>query len=139
MQNCLFKCRQDTSFLLEVIIVLVYDYDHNAPSPDYLAETHERLYNTFRSKQPLTPIIMISKPDFDSANGVDRRRRAIIMETYLNALKRQDENVYFIDGETLFGLENRDCCTVDGCHPNDLGFERMATAIGRVLEKILIL
>ena len=83
MQNCLFKCRQDTSFLLEVIIVLVYDYDHNAPSPDYLAETHERLYNTFRSKQPLTPIIMISKPDFDSANGVDRRRRAIIMETYL--------------------------------------------------------
>ncbi len=120
------------------ISAFVCDYDHNAPSAEYLEQTHVRLYDIFRSKQPLTPILMISKPDFSSTSGADRRRRAIILETYLNALKRQDENVYFIDGETLFGLENRDCCTVDGCHPNDLGFERMATVIGGVLEKILV-
>ena len=33
--------------------------------------------------------------------------------------------VYFVDGETLFGPVHRDACTVDGCHPNDLGFYRM--------------
>lgn len=26
--------------------------------------------------------------------------------------------------------------TVDGCHPNDLGFYRMAEKIGNVIEKI---
>lgn len=120
------------------ISAFVCDYDYNAPSVEYLEQTHGRLYNIFRTKQPLTPIIMISKPDFDRAADDNNKRRAIILETYLSAVKSGDKNVYFIDGETLFGQENRDCCTVDGCHPNDLGFERMATVIGGVLEKILI-
>ena len=28
-----------------------------------------------------------------------------------------------------------DGCTVDGCHPNDLGFFRMAEAFGAVMER----
>jgi hypothetical protein len=27
--------------------------------------------------------------------------------------------------------------TVDGCHPNDLGFASMAKAVGEILEKVL--
>lgn len=120
------------------ISAFVCDYDHNAPTLEYLDQTHSRLYDLFRSKQPLTPVVFISKPDFNNSNGEDNKRRTVIYNTYQNAVDRGDKNVYFIDGETLFGKENRDCCTVDGCHPNDLGFERMARVIGGVLEKILI-
>ena len=44
--------------------------------------------------------------------------------------------MYFIDGEELFGDEDRDNCTVDGCHPNDLGFYRMAKRIYTEMIKI---
>jgi lysophospholipase L1-like esterase len=37
----------------------------------------------------------------------------------------------------LFGGENRDCCTADGCHPNDAGFLRMAEVVYPVLKNIL--
>lgn len=33
--------------------------------------------------------------------------------------------VWFLDGETLLEGRDRSGCTVDGCHPNDLGFMRM--------------
>ena len=48
-----------------------------------------------------------------------------------------DQNVYFIDGYSLFGGEYRDSCTVDGCHPNDLGFCRMADTIGTLVGQLL--
>ena len=47
-----------------------------------------------------------------------------------------DEKVYFLAGKTLFGKDDRINCTVDGTHPNDLGFRRMADAVGTVLTKI---
>lgn len=119
------------------ISVFVCDYDHNAPTVEYLNQTHGKLYELFRNKQPYTPIIFVSKPDFKVSSEDDINRRSIIYQTYQNAVNRGDQNVYFIDGETLFGTENRDCCTVDSCHPNDLGFERMAVIIGSVLEKSL--
>ena len=45
--------------------------------------------------------------------------------------------MYFIDGQTMFDGEFADSCTVDGCHPNDLGFYRMAISIGAVVEKVI--
>jgi len=55
----------------------------------------------------------------------------------VDALKNGDDNVWFIDGENLFKDENRDCCTVDGVHPNDAGFVRMAEVIGNILGRLL--
>ena len=113
----------------------VCDYDHNAPDSVYLEKTHYALYETFRKKQPETPVVFISKPDIE--HDTDRKvRRGIIKKTYLRAIAEGDENVYFIDGGTFFG-KDRNACTVDGCHPNDLGFIRMANKIGAVLDKIL--
>ena len=42
-----------------------------------------------------------------------------------------------IDGETLFEGDWRDSCTVDGCHPNDLGFACMAKVFSDAIEKML--
>lgn len=118
--------------------IFVCDYDHNAPTAEYLESTHRRLYDIFREKQPDTPYVMISKPDIWSWNIADAdRRREIIFKTFSDARALGDKNVYFIDGRSLFGSDNRDNCSVDGCHPNDLGFYRMAENIGVVIKEIL--
>jgi len=109
---------------------------------EHLESTHYNFYETVRKAQPSLPILMISKPDFDGnftkeAKEYNARRRAVIQATYDKARKNGDKNVYFIDGETLFGTEDRESCTSDLCHPNDLGFYRMANVVTPVVEKIL--
>lgn len=80
--------------------------------------------------------MFVSKPNF-RAGTEDEKRRNVIRTTYEKALAEGDRHVYFIDGETLFEGEWRDSCTVDGVHPNDLGFSRMATVIGNMVGKLL--
>jgi hypothetical protein len=118
--------------------LLVMDYDYNAPSYEHLANTHEPFFKIIRSRNKELPIVFVTRPNFDTNMEDSRIRRNIIYRTYINAVDAGDKNVYFIDGESLFGTSNRDSCTVDGCHPNDLGFMRMAETIGSVLRKILL-
>ena len=113
----------------------VLDYDHNAPSAEHLEQTHERFFQIIRRKHPRIPILIMTKCDYDSSPENAEARAAIIKKTYDNAVHAGDENVYFIYGKTLFGKKDRDACTVDGCHPNDLGFMRMADKIYPVLKK----
>jgi hypothetical protein len=115
----------------------VLDYDYNASSPEYLAETHEKFFRTIREACPDLPILMLSKPDFDWDKPMNSIRRKIIFQTWQNACHSGDKQVWFIDGEKLFGTVNRDSCTVDGRHPNDLGFMRMAENIYPVLKSAL--
>ena len=113
----------------------VYDYDHNAPNAEHLQATHAPMYEIIREKHPDLPIIIISKPDVHASMESSAKRRDVIYATYEKAKQRGD-NVAFIDGGTLFG-EAWEMCTVDACHPNDLGFYNMAKAIAPVLaEKI---
>ena len=104
--------------------VFVYDYDYNAPDADHLERTHEKFFRIIRQKRPDLPVIMLSKCDYRDNNDYNRRRE-IIRTTFRHARETGDRKVFFIDGETLFGRDMRDGCTVDGCHPNDLGFYRM--------------
>ena len=115
----------------------VMDYDHNAPDAEFLQKTHEPFFRIVRSAQPLLPILLISKPDYDKNPPMAQKRREVIRRTYENALAAGDRRVWMLDGETLFGPADRDLCTVDGCHPNDLGFLRMADAIEPVLRRML--
>ncbi len=117
--------------------VFVCDYDHNSVNPQELWERHYPLYETFRKAQPKTPVIFVTRPDFHPDNNDEVERRKAVIATYERAKANGDENVYFIDGATIFDGEFRDSCTVDGCHPNDLGFSRMALVIGKAVEKAL--
>ncbi len=118
------------------ISAFILDYDHNAPHTDHLLATHEPFFNIIREKQPDLPIIMMTKCDF-YPNDDCRKRRDIVRQTWQNAVDKGDKNVYFVDGEDMFGTDNRDACTVDGCHPNDLGFYRMAKTVLPVLQQVL--
>jgi len=116
--------------------VFVMDYDHNAPTPEFLKSTHKPFFMRIREKNPDLPIIIMSKPDFNSSPA-DIERRNIIYNTYRDAINQGDRNVYFIDGESFYGADDRGCCSSDTIHPNDLGFYRMANTIEPILKTIL--
>ena len=121
----------------EKIKVFVMDYDHNAPDPEHLEKTHKPFFDAVRKAKPNLPIVLMTRPDFGRFPITDAKRRYIVYQTYIEALENGDENVYFVDGESFFGFHGREECTIDGCHPNALGFMRMAEVIYPLLRRIL--
>ena len=116
--------------------LFIYDYDYNAPTAEHLQETHEPFFRIVREAHPDLPVVMISR--FSGKMGPDADvRREIIRNTYLHAVEAGDRNVWFVDGQPLFGETDRDMCTVDIGHPTDLGFLRVADALEPLLREIL--
>ncbi len=115
----------------------VLDYDHNAPTPEHLRETHENFYKIVREANKDLPIVMITRPHFHEIPYEEAmERREIILNTYNNA-KARGENVYFLDGGHFYDDFGYDDCVADDSHPNSLGLFAMATKIAEVLEEAL--
>lgn len=117
--------------------MFVSDYDHNAPSAEHLEKTHYPLYEAVRRNHPDIPYVMISTAEFFANPVGNGARREVIIRSYEKAKATGDQNVYFIDGKTLFAGDFAESCTTDSIHPNDLGFYRMADVIGSTIAKIL--
>ena len=117
--------------------LFVYDYDHNAPNLQYYKDTHYPFYKKIREIKPDLPILVVTRPDVEQTPSATDPRIAVALETVERAKDEGDKNIYFINGYDLFGSEDLDLCTVDGCHPNDLGFYRMANVIGEKINEIL--
>ena len=83
---------------------------------------------------------MVTRPDYWTRltewNEI-LERRDVIMESYLRARRAGDKNVYFIDGMSFGVSPHQYELSVDGVHPNDAGFIRMADTIGSVIRHIL--
>lgn len=117
------------------MLCFVYDYDYNAPSVEHLQNTHQRMFFKIREANPDLPIIILSRPKC-VLNDEEKIRLDIIKNTYNQAVASGDKNVYFISGKELMEYAENDG-TVDGCHPNDLGFYSMARALIKQLKGIL--
>jgi hypothetical protein len=115
--------------------MFVYDYDHNAPTVEHLRDTHERMFKGIRAAHPNIPIIMMTRPKVYLTDE-EKKRRAVVEQTYNNAVANGDKKVYFISGQELMALTDNEG-TVDNCHPTDLGFFSMARVLGDLMEKIL--
>ena len=115
--------------------VLVYDYDHNAPTVEYLQKTHKAMFDAIRKNKPMLPIVIMSCPEYMPSSRA-QSTLPVIRKTYEEAIANGDQNVYFISGRELMAMA-KDDGTVDATHPNDLGFASMANAIEPVLRKIL--
>ncbi len=114
----------------------VSDYDHNAPTLEHLKNTHFKMYQKIRANHPDIPYFMITRPNFYFDDDC-RSRRAVIMESYINAYNSGDKNVYFIDGSAFFNGVCAEDMTIDITHPNDEGMARMADYIGDVIAKVM--
>jgi len=116
--------------------VFVYDYDHNAPTVEYLQKTHKPMFDKIRAKNPDLPIIMVTRPNGSQKSEI-QARIDVVYDTYKQAIEAGDKNVYFINGQDIFNHIDSDVMTCDGCHPNDFGFWCMAEVIGDVVKKVI--
>lgn len=117
---------------------LIYDYDWNAPDAEFLRNTHDRFLGEILSENPGLPVLVMSRPnpEYYPDENESEERRKIVQET-VQKYQWEGHKVEFLDGKELFGSESRECCTVDGIHPNDLGFYRMAQQVTERLRRLL--
>ena len=122
---------------------LVLDYEANVTDPADMRRTLPAFIDIFRHEHPHVPILVLSKIRY-SKERFDQRFLNIrlemkqIQEETVEARRRQgDSLIYFGDGSEFLGADDYEECTVDGVHPTDLGFLRMADAITPLLHQIL--
>ena len=113
--------------------MLVFDYDHNAPTSEYLEKTHYKALEKIRSVQKDIPIFILTRPNISGGVEEVEKRRNIIYTSYQTLCNNGDQNVYFVDGGKAFHSLNKNMMTIDGIHPNDFGFYCIAREIERVM------
>ncbi len=114
------------------LAAFMMDYNYNAPTAAYLEKTHEPFLKAVCAANPDLSIILLSKNSW-----ISPERRDIIRKTYENARLAGDRKVWFIDGPELFGNHGQNMCTIERCHPNDLGFCMMYRRVLPVLKAAL--
>ncbi len=119
--------------------VYVLDFDGNVRTLEDLIEVHMPMYRKIRAKHPTTPIIMITVQAMKNGAhmSMTEAKKAVVYQTYLTAKAEGDENVYFIDGTTMYGTEDVDACFSDLLHPNDMGYYRIAKSLQPILMDAL--
>ena len=121
--------------------LLVLDYEANAGPYETYRQTLQAAIARLRVAHPTVPLLVLSRipfaSEFTHAVGCAARQKRCRMQRDLVAcLRRQgDRHLHFFDGANLLGTD-ADECTVDGVHPNDLGFMRMARGLTPVLHKL---
>jgi lysophospholipase L1-like esterase len=114
------------------------DYDHNTPSVEHLRKTHEPFFRIVREAHPDLPVVFVTSPNYAKDAAFFGKRAQVILDTYENARAAGDGHVQFVHGA---GMSHGDWldCTVDGLHPNDVGFRRMVDAIQPAVQRALSL
>lgn len=98
------------------------------------------LVATLRKAHPTTPIILAEDRTYSDAflkNDRAQRNatsRAALQKIFAE-LQPKDKNLHYLAGEGQLGADGED--TVDGSHPTDLGFLRMADEFGKVLGPLV--
>jgi hypothetical protein len=121
---------------------LVLDYEANCVSTELLQTTLPKFIRIYRDIHPRTPILVIScityaKERYSQSLTLEKEARKQLQRQTVEQLREKgDANIYFFDGSTLLG-DNAHECTVDGVHPTDLGFLRMAEGLTPFLKNIL--
>lgn len=122
--------------------LFVLDYDANSPSSEHLRTTLPEFIRILRTRHARVPILVVSRIAFahDAVQKVDHqgreRRRRAQAAVVAAERRRGDRHIAFLDGTKLIGDSDADC-TVDGVHPTDLGFERMADGLEPVIRRLM--
>jgi lysophospholipase L1-like esterase len=121
---------------------LILDYEANCDSADSLGKTLPKFIEVYRNVHQRVPVLVVSRPPyamerFDGELHKQRMEGKQLQRKIVEEFsKKGDSYIYFYDGEDLLG-HNYEDCTVDGVHPTDLGFLRMAEKLEEALLDIL--
>ena len=111
------------------------------PSPKEITERAVDFVMTLREKHPDTPIIIIQTLIRETGNFNQKARENVkqqneaIAEQVEVLRKKGVKNLYFIKEDRFLGTDHEG--TIDGTHPNDLGFDRMLKKYKPAISKIL--
>lgn len=99
------------------------------------------LVQTLRQAHPETPILLVEDRSYADAPWLAAREnrnvssRSAFKQAHDKLAAAGVKGLFYVPGDGLLGADRDD--TVDGSHPSDLGFMRMAEALGRVLGPLL--
>lgn len=120
--------------------VLVFDSLGNLTA-EQAKERVAPFLKTFRSRHPATPIVLLEHlyaPHSRmgaSYRTADEEKNAHVRRLYDEWRKGGDKHLHYVSSAYLLGGDGED--TVDGLHPTDLGFMRMADGIEPVLREAM--
>lgn len=120
----------------------VLDYEANAATELRLQKTLRAFIQILKSAHPAVPVVVVSSPRFTSdlfQPTMERSRLERLGFQQKTVTELTAEGVlglHFVDAGYSQGIEF-DECTVDGVHPNDLGFWRMSKFLHAALAPIL--
>jgi lysophospholipase L1-like esterase len=103
-------------------------------------ERTEPVIHQLRRARPDTPIVLVENISYQNqfVLPASRERSAAkntaLAEAYERLRSSGTKGLYYVPGAALLGDDGE--ATVDGTHPTDLGFQRMADVLGPVLEPL---
>ncbi|MDR3618392.1 MAG: SGNH/GDSL hydrolase family protein [Paludisphaera borealis] len=120
--------------------VYVIDCLPNMAAEDVAART-EPLVKTLRKARPDTPILFVEDRSYTDSTFLDAHRqrnetsRAALKAAYERLRAEGIANLHYLEGESQVGDDGEG--TVDGSHPTDLGFMRMADVFTPALAPLV--
>lgn len=111
------------------------------PSPQQIAERTETFVKLIRDRHPDVPILMIESVIREGGNFDEKIRKKVSDQNanfrmaYTRLVKNGMRKLHLIKGDDLLGHDHEG--TIDGTHPNDLGFDRMLKVIEPGIKEIL--
>jgi hypothetical protein len=96
---------------------------------------------TLRKAHPLTPIVLVENAKYPDEQFLAAKREKLLeanvrlREVFDRLTRAGQKRIYYLRAEQLLGDDGE--ATVDGSHPTDLGFLRMADEIEPLLKRVL--
>ena len=118
--------------------MFIIDSEANSVSAQLVLERVPRFLEILREKHPLTPIVIVTKVPYGPRYACEIPVLKEEFRTVCKARKKAgDKNIYFVDGTKFWSPKDYTENTIDGAHPTDLGFTRMADKLEPVLRRLL--
>ncbi len=110
------------------------------PSAEEIVERAAAFVGILREKHPDVPIVFIQSIVRETGNFNMKARASVeaqneAIEQQFRILRKDDRNIYLIKESDFIGKDHEG--TIDGVHPNDLGFDRMIRKFKPALSRIL--
>lgn len=133
------KCEREVADLLAELDPSVYVID---PLPnmteDIVDDNIRYLLKALRTAHPNTPVILVENVIYQYEfihEGPRNPKNVILEKIYKDSVKDWAGKLYYVKNTKLLGSDGE--ATVDGVHPTDLGFVRMADVIAPVIQKAM--
>jgi len=121
----------------------ILDYEGNTGEVENITRTLPEFIRILRARQPEVPILVVSRirnavdQFYEGKRELNNSRRLVQIENVEQRRAEGDRNIHFVDGSKLLGEDYDRECTVDGVHPTDLGFMRMAQSLAPIIKPLL--